>query len=144
MILKHPTLFSRPLGFSKTSLELVYTAQRQTASDGAQTTSIQATMSRHIADRLPACRKIPAPKRKDPESPVSESNSFTEVPASEKHESASPELPSYRSHIFDAITQKVTERYEKPVLDEYCEEALGGGRKDAHPGNGGAIDRDVP
>lgn len=102
-------------------------------------------MSRHIADRLPACQKIPAPKRKDPESPVSKSNFFTEVPASEKHESASPELPSYCSHIFDAITQKqkVTERHEKPVLDEYYEdlEALGGGRKDAHPGNGGAIDR---
>lgn len=81
-------------------------------------------------------------QEKRSESPVSESNFFTEVPASEKHESASPELPSYRSQIFDAITQKVTEQHEKPVLDEYYEdlEALGGGREDAHPGNGGAID----
>lgn len=89
-----------------------------------------------LPDPLPASQSLRR-KRRDPESPVFEPNIFIEVAASKKHESVGPELHSYRSHFFDYIAQKATERHEKPILNEYHEDlkALGRGRKDAHPGN---------
>lgn len=81
-------------------------------------------------------------KRNNPQQPVSEANISTEAPIIKADNSRSPEPLSY---LFGYITKQVGKKYEKPVRDEFHKDpkAIGEGRKDAHPGHAGAMDRSL-
>ncbi|KAF6234699.1 hypothetical protein HO173_007325 [Letharia columbiana] len=81
-------------------------------------------------------------KRNNPQQPVSEANISTEAPIIKADNSRSPEPLSY---LFGYITKQVGKKYEKPVRDEFHKDlkAIGEGRRDAHPGHAGAMDRSL-
>lgn len=65
------------------------------------------------------------------------------VPEASMANKGSLTSPKPHSHLLDYIAKKVANKHDKPFRDDYNEDlkALGEGRKDAHPGQAGAMDR---